>query len=265
VSAAGAQGGRTHVEHVMGTAVSIDIRQPGDREVDAAIAEVVAWLHWVDAVFSTFKSESAVSRIADGRLALSDAAPEVVDVLALADDLHRRTDGWFDVTAGGRFDPSGVVKGWAVEHASALLAARGLADHCVNAGGDLRARGRPAPGQPWRVGIAHPLVHDALSVVIGIDDGAVATSGTAERGAHVFDPFTGRAALDLASVTVVGPDVTTADAYATAALAMGLTAPAWLDRLDGYDAWVVDAAGYCWWNDGFARRLVLPARPPPST
>ena len=99
-----------------------------------------------------------------------------------------------------------MVKGWAVERASGLLLAAGFADHAVNAGGDIRLRGSPSPGRPWRVGIAHPHVRDGLAVVAELGDGAVATSGTAERGAHVIDPHTGRAALELASVTVVGAD-----------------------------------------------------------
>src|SRR5258708_6457494 len=115
-------------------------------------------------------------------------------------------------------------QGWAVEVASEMLVRAGVADHCVNAGGDARTRGRPEAGRPWCCGIAHPLVHDALCAVIELGEGAVATSGIAERGAHVVDPHTGRAALDLASVTVVGGDLSVADAYATAALAMGLEA-----------------------------------------
>jgi FAD:protein FMN transferase len=103
------------------------------------------------------------------------------------------------------------------------------------------------------MGIAHPHVAGALTAVVAIDDGAIATSGTAERGPHVIEPHTGHPALDLASVTVIGDDLTLADAYATAALAMGLDAPAWLARLPGYESYVVDAGGKCWRSDGLGR------------
>jgi thiamine biosynthesis lipoprotein len=70
----------------------------------------------------------------------------------------------------------------------------------------------------------------------------VATSGVYERGSHVLDPFTGHPASGLRSVTVVaagpGADLGTADAYATAALAMGERGVDWLGRVDGY-AWTV--------------------------
>jgi len=253
--AADERAGRTHVEHVMGMAVSIDVRAAdrGSASLAVAIAEVVAWLHRVDATFSTYIPDSQISRMATGTLAAADADPDVTEVMRLGEDLRAATGGYFDVRAAGTLDPSGVVKGWAVERASDLLAARGFPHHQVNAGGDLRARGRPGAGRRWRIGIAHPHLAGALAAVIEIDDGAVATSGTAERGAHVVDPHTGRAALDLASVTLVGRDLARADAYATAALAMGHAAPAWLARLPGYEAFVVDAAGGAWSTPGFER------------
>jgi thiamine biosynthesis lipoprotein len=242
----------TRVEHVMGMAVSIDVRGV-DAGTDDAVADVVRWLHWVDATFSTFKETSPVSMIARGELSTDDAPAEVREILGLAAALAGETRGYFDIRAGGRLDPSGVVKGWAVERASAALAAAGCTSHCVNAGGDIRVR-----GGPWRIGIAHPLVRDALTSVVELTDGAVATSGTAERGLHIIDPHTARPAIELASVTVVGPDLAVADAYATAAMAMGLDAPGWLDGLTGYSAYVVDAGGRAWCTPGFGRETTRP-------
>jgi len=239
--------------HVMGMAVSIDLRgdHPEPAAVAAAVGEVEEWLRWVDATFSTYVDGSVISRIDRGELAVADAGPAVAEILALGDRYAAETDGYFDVRAGGRLDPSGVVKGWAVERASALLLAAGFPDHAVNAGGDIRLRGWPSPGRRWRVGIAHPHVRDGLAVVAELGDGAVATSGTAERGAHVIDPHTGRAALELASVTVTGAELVTADAYATAALAMGAAGRDWLASLPDHQSYVVDAAGAAWWTAGF--------------
>lgn len=245
----------THVEHVMGMAVGIDLRGASSRTGAAIVPAVVRWLHWVDATFSTYKESSVVSRIDRGELGIGDAPAVVQAVLRRCDEFRDATDGYFDPWIDGRLDPSGLVKGWAVEVASGVLVQCGVADHAINAGGDVRARGGPEPGRPWRAAVAHPLVAGALCAVVDVGDGAIATSGLAERGAHVVDPHTGRAALDLASVTVVGPDLISTDVYATAALAMGLAAPRWLAGLAGYDSLVVDADGHMWTSPGMEARL----------
>jgi thiamine biosynthesis lipoprotein len=239
----------------MGMPVSIDIRDPSlsSAELDEAVAACVRWLHWVDEVFSTYKEDSQISRLGRGELELKDCSPEVGQVLARCEELRQETGGYFDVLASGQLDPSGLVKGWAVERASALL---GSARHCINAAGDVALVGGAVPGRPWHVGIAHPLVARSFCTVVAITDGAVATSGTAERGLHVLDPHTGRPADALASVTVVGPALATADAYATAALAMGLDAPGWLETLADHEAYVVDATGHFWATPGFSRYAV---------
>ncbi|GAB3140016.1 FAD:protein FMN transferase [Microbispora hainanensis] len=241
-----------HVEHVMGTVFSFDVRHRGGRHDDAEtyVAEAVAWLHHVDAVFSTYKPDSPVSRLGRGEIALADCPPEVAGILRMCASVTDRSRGYFTAYPGGRLDPSGIVKGWAVERASAMLRDAGAPDHCVNGGGDVRLSGAPDPGRSWRVGIAHPLRPGDLAAVVTGDDLAVATSGTAERGAHVIDPHTGRPAAELASVTVIGPDLALADAYATGALAMGGAAREWVEELDGYEAFAVTATGTTWRTSG---------------
>jgi thiamine biosynthesis lipoprotein len=164
-----------------------------------------------------------------------------------------RLGGFFDARASGTLDPSGLVKGWSVDVASELLVEAGSNSHCINAGGDIRMRGEPGPGRPWRIGISHPLFPGRLTIIVTGHDLAVATSGTAERGLHITDPFTRGPAAGLAGVTVVGPDLTLADSYATAAMAMGLDAPAWLARLPDHEAYLIDASGHAWWTAGFPR------------
>ena len=239
------------VEHIMGTAISIDVRDDGVG--DDVLDEVFAWFRHVDETFSTYKDESDVSRLGRGELQLEACDPSVAWVLGQCEQLRAETAGYFDCRAGGRLDPSGFVKGWSVEVASAMLVARGSNNHCINAGGDIRLRGVPEAGRVWHAGIVHPLVPGKLTVVIEGTDLAIATSGTSERGLHVFDPVGDRPADALASVTVVGPDLTFTDAYATAALAMGLDAPEWLATLREHDAYVIDAGGHVWWTEGFAR------------
>jgi thiamine biosynthesis lipoprotein len=230
-----------HVEHCMGTVFTIDIRDPGSWGV--AIGEAVAWLHRVDEVFSTYRSDSDISRIRRRELAVDGADPDVAAVLDLCAVIEAETDGYFTAFWDTEIDPTGLVKGWAIERASRLLAARGSHNHSVNGGGDVQLAGEPAPGRPWRVGIVDPLDRTRVLKVVEGSDFAVATSGTAERGAHIVNPVTGAAAGELASVTVVGRSLTRCDAYATAAFARGRGARRWIEGVPDHEALIVSAHG----------------------
>ena len=232
-----------HVEECMGTVFTIDIREPGTAW-DEAVGDVVAWLHHVDAVFSTYRVTSDISRICRNELGLADADPLVAEVLELCVEVQRETGGYFSAMHSGRLDPTGLVKGWAIERASDLLRRHGSANHAVNGGGDIQFAGEPVPGEPWQAGIVDPV--DSLRVldVVRGRDFAVATSGTAERGAHLVNPFTALPVTELASVSVVGRSLTRVDAYATAAFAMGAHAQPWLESLPGYEGFVVAADGW---------------------
>ena len=248
---------RSWVEHVMGTAVSIAAwteEGPGPQVRTAtALKAAFAELRRADELFSPFKPSSQVTLLREGATSLERCDPDVREVLTLCERLRHVTAGYFDAYAAGpdRLDPCGVVKGWAAERASDILAVAGVPTHYVSAGGDVRLRGRPDGDRLWRVGIADPHRPGELLATIHSSALAVATSGTAERGAHVLDPHRGAPAVDLASVTVIGPSLTLADAYATAAIAMGAPALDWLDDLDGYEALLVDAAGEVSWTPGF--------------
>jgi len=239
-----------HVEFVMGTAISIDIIDAGERGA-ALIEEAVAWFHEVDHRFSTYKPDSEVNRLDRAELRAEDGSADLRHVLEACADLHAATDGYFDAFASGHFDPSGYVKGWSVEVASARLSAAGAGNHCVNAGGDIRLRGTAADPEGWRIGIRHPWQKDKLAWVVTGTDMAVATSGTYERGLHVLDPYTGHPADELCSVTVVGPDLAIADSYATAALAMGRRGITWLATLSGYESAVITKEAEAFRSPGF--------------
>jgi thiamine biosynthesis lipoprotein len=219
----------------MGTVATVDLADERPAaELERLAVRAFDWLHEVDRRFSTYKADSEVNRLDRGELSLSECSDDLRLVLDRCADLWRATDGYFDAYAGGRLDPSGFVKGWSVQVASDLLAAAGAPNHCVDAGGDIRARGRPTPGEEWHIGVRHPWRADKLSWILHGTDLAVATSGTYQRGPHVVDPRRGRPATGLRSVTVVGSDLGLADAYATAALAMGEAGLDWLAGLDGY-------------------------------
>jgi len=243
--------GRHHVELVMGMAVSIDLRDDlVGTAGDAAIDDVVRWLHHVDATFSTYKMESPISLLGTGAASMDDMSAEVLGVLALCQELHEDTDGAFDALVvpapnGSRLDPSGVVKGWSIERAAEILERHGAVNFCINAGGDIAVRGHVRADEPWRIGIRHPDLPDMSAAVVGgAGRLAIATSATYERGAHIIDPATGEPTADLASVTIVGPDLTYADAYATAVFVMGLEGLNWLlSRHPDYAGFVITREG----------------------
>jgi FAD:protein FMN transferase len=242
----------SEIRHIMGIPIGIDVRGPGGVDLDVAFD----WLREVDATFSTYRDDSEISRLDRGELALADCRPEVDEVLTRCEVLNRETRGYFSVRPAGRLDPSGLVKGWAVAGAADRLAAAGAECFCINAGGDIVARGRPAPDRLWRVGIRHPEEHEQLAAVLAVEDLAVATSGEYEHQGHILDPHTGRPPAGLLSVTVVGPDLGQADAYATAAFAMGAGGPEWTATLDGYDALCITSDRRALQTPGFARHRV---------
>jgi thiamine biosynthesis lipoprotein len=248
------------VRHIMGMPIGIDVREP--QEVDVEVA--FDWLREVDSTFSTYREDSEISRLGRGALTIAECRPEVDEVLSRCMELERETRGYFSVRPAGRLDPSGLVKGWAVDGAAARLEAAGARSFCINAGGDVLARGRPEPDRLWRIGIRHPEDLGALAAVLAIEDLAVATSGFYERGAHIVDPHTGRPPSGLLSVTIAGPDLATADAYATAAYAMGADGPAWAATLNGYEAMCITSDHRVVSTPGFAHSRVTPALPVPG-
>ena len=242
-----------HVEHLMGMPISIQVRgtQARSDQVSAAVRAAFADLAWVDATFSTWKPASELSRLRRGELALDDCCPEMMQVIDLCEHYREATGGAFTHIlpdeASGRWllDPTGLVKGWALARAAALLDRSAqrpeLAGHayCLNAGGDIAVGGRDAsPGgqRPWRLAIENPDVAGEIAQVVELVDGGLATSGCAARGAHLVDPATGERLHRRGSVSVVAPDIVAADVWATA-LFVG---PAELEsRVAGLEGWQV--------------------------
>jgi thiamine biosynthesis lipoprotein len=244
----------------MGTVITLDIR---DREVpDDAVDEAVAWFHQVDATFSTYRPESEISRISRGELSRTECSAEMREVLGLCVEVTRRSGGCFDIHLGGRLDPSGLVKGWSVQRAAEILQASGARNFFIGAGGDIVTRGSPAGEPCWRVGIRHPEFADRVAAVLEAGDLAVATSGAYERGEHIVDPRTGRPPIGLLSLTVAGPSLTYADAFATAAFVMGEEGPAWVAGIDGYAALAITGDGRMVWTPGMDALLAGSAPAP---
>jgi FAD:protein FMN transferase len=234
-----------YVEHVMGMPISLALRgrHTDDDLAVRAWSDVLDVLRTADQVFSTYREDSYISRLNRGALAVADCPPEVAEVLALGERARIESDGAFDIRRNSRLDPSGVVKGWAVERAARKLAELPATDYSLGAGGDLICHVSGADSEPWQVGIEDPLDPDKLAAVVPIRNGAIATSGLHRRGHHITDARTGVTPIALASVTVVHESLTQADIDATAAFALGSQGLTWLQSRPGRAGLVILADG----------------------
>ncbi len=248
-----------HVEvaEIMGTAVSVHVvggaRDPAH---DAAIAACFDELRRVDRVFSTYRQDSDIRRIARGELSMADADPWVGEVAQACARAEADTAGLFTARWAGGFDPTGYVKGWAVErvarsHLAPLLDERGVIAVGINAGGDMQLRTATGADWRWNVAIADPRDRSRVLATVPVRDGAVATSGAAERGAHIVDPRSGSAAADVVSATVVAASLAHADVWATAAVVAGFDDLSWISKAGDTTGLVVGARGAVRrWIDG---------------
>ncbi len=236
-----------------GTILYLDVasEKATEDEINIGIEECRRYFYFVDEVFSTYKPESEVSRLRADKLKLSDCHKDLQEVWAACEYAREVSDGFFDPwCVEGGFDPSGYVKGWAADKAIAMLKSHGAENIQINCAGDLSLAGGFENGKPWNIGIRHPEEKHTIVKVFDIMDGAIATSGTYERGAHIRDPHTGLIALGARSATVYGPDGGLADALATALVVAGRDG-AYLfmkPELAEYNCWVIDRHGDQAWS-----------------
>lgn len=252
-------GDRTHryVEHLMGMPISLALRGRHAEDLDGrrAWGEVLDSLREADRLFSPYRADSFLSRLIRGEVGTGTLPPVVAEVFALGERAERESGGAFAIRrpgpdGGTLLDPSGVVKGWAVERAADALRALDATDFCLSAGGDMTCRTHDPSAAPWRIGIENPFDTGALIAVVPLHTGAVATSGTAHRGNHLVDARTGRPPAGIASVTVIAESLTWADIDATAAYALGTDAARWLSTRHDPNYLVVWADGSTAMPDG---------------
>jgi thiamine biosynthesis lipoprotein len=235
----------------MGTTVTIDVRD--DHVPSAALDGAVGVLREIEARFTTYRDDSAIARLERGELSIADAHPDVREVLDACAVLRAESGGAFNAWRGGRLDPSGYVKGWAAERAADVLRRAGATRFALNLGGDVVCAGEPQPGTPWRIGVRHPTDPRRMALVLGLRAGAVATSGLYERGDHIVDARTGDTPAPWRSITVLAPDLATADAVATAAFALGAVGPEWAARRPGCEVAAIGREDRIWASPGLDR------------
>lgn len=230
---------RAYVHEIMGTMVSVHVVMVGhhreESQVAGAVESAFDYMRHVDRVFTTYSGGSDVCRLASGEVRVADIDPMVTELVALCAAARRHTNGLFDPWWKGWFDPTGLVKGWSVERAARRhlmpLVESGIVEAVgINAGGDMQLLTSPTSSWTWNVGIADPWDAGATIARIPLKSGAVASSGTAERGSHIVDPRTGLPAMSVSSATVVARGLTTADLWATTACVSGFDDLSWVGR-----------------------------------
>ena len=197
---------------------------------EADLDKIFEYFKSVDEKYSPYKTSSELSKVNAG-LPPRDWSDEFVEVFKLCEQTKQQTSGYFDIKHNGKLDPSGLVKGWAIQQAAEQLIAEGFNNFYIEAGGDIQVKGNYEPGLPWKIGIRNPFNIDEIVKVVRVHDQGVATSGTYIRGEHIYNPqlsFTEVSTVK--SLTVIGPNIYEADRFATAAFAMGESGIAFIEE-----------------------------------
>ncbi len=234
--------------------VTVDIRG-GDEK--GGCESVFAYLTYIDEKFSTYKSDSEISKINRGEIAPDAYSADMQEIFKCAAQTKKESNGYFDMCAPNGFcDPSGVVKGWAIWKASDILKQAGHDYFFIDAGGDIQAR-VPDELHEWRVGIRNPFKKEEVIKILRITTEGVATSGTYERGSHIYNPKSPEQPItDIVSLTVVGPNVYEADRFATAAFAMGRAGINFIEAMPGLEGYSIDAKGIATQTSHFQKYVI---------
>lgn len=235
---------------IMGMPISVEVV---DTILPKPIEDVFCYFHAVDARFSVYKCDSEISLFNQGRIPRSELGLEMKEVFALAEKTKQDTHGFFEITRpNGQIDPSGIVKGWAIKNAAQMLHDEGYRNYFVDAGGDIQAEGLNADGENWRVGIRSPFNNHDVIKVVNLSGQGIATSGNYVRGNHIYNPHRANDTIgNMVSLSVIGPDVLEADCFATAAFAMGEDGIYFIETLNGFEGYAVNAQGIATMTTGF--------------
>jgi len=245
---------QTHL--IMGMPITIEVMDTLVTQDD--LDTIFAYFVSVDDIFSTYKATSEISKLNRGEITLEQYNDDMKTILALSEQTKRDTDGYFDIKHEGVYDPSGIVKGWAIQNAAMLLKGWNVHNFYIDAGGDIQVSGNK-DGNPWRVGIRNPFNRTEHVKVLTLTDCGVATSGTAIRGQHIYNPYQpDTLLLDIASITVIGPHIYDADRFATAAFAMGKKGIQFIEQLAGFEGYMIDSHARATYTSGFERYVLHP-------
>lgn len=230
---------------IMGMPIAVEIsKSTNDKSANADIEKVFDYFRYVDEKYSPFKETSEVAKFNRGE----KVSHEMTKILELAQDLKNQTNGYFDIVRpDGKIDPSGIVKGWAIKNAANILKDLGYKKFYVDAGGDAEI-----VGKNWKWGIRNPFNKSEIVKVLKLSNCGIATSGTYERGQHIYNPVGKKSEItDVVSLTVIGPDVYEADKFSTPAFAMGRAGIEFIERQKDLEGYMIDKRAIATMTSGF--------------
>jgi thiamine biosynthesis lipoprotein len=243
------------IRFIMGMPVILEVVDPG--VTIKTFEAVFDYFGYVDRKFSTYKRDSEISLINWQELTLEEASDDMKTIFTLAEQTRQESDGYFEIMRNGFYDPSGIVKGWAIYNAAEILRQAGFKNYYVDAGGDIQVSGKNAFGQDWRVGIQNPFNPREIVKVLSINNCGIATSGTYVRGQHIHNPIKpDQPITGIVSLTVIGPNIYEADRFATAAFAMGPDGINFIEELEGFEGYMIDQHGLATYTSGFERVVI---------
>lgn len=235
---------------VMGTVASAlvpahEVERIGVDGAARIIDACEAFLVDIDLRMSHYRADSEMTLVTTGQIAATEASDDIIEVLTTCAELFDESKGVFTIKnpQTGQIDTAGYVKGWAVQGAVDNAADLGAEHLLLGVGGDVAVLGSRLADRPWQIAIADPQVEAGVAAVVIVSD-AIATSGTSERGFHIWNvrPEDEQNPA-LLSMTVLGPDLALADAYATIGFAMGFAGLEWVATRGDYEAFAVLADG----------------------
>lgn len=241
---------------IMNMPVTIEIADPILSSGD--LPEVFDYFDHIEVKFSAYKDESEISAINKGEIQPEEYSSEMREVFRLSAETKKATAGYFDIEySPGQYDPSGLVKGWAIYKAAQILKNKGYKNFYVEAGGDVQVYGKNNQGQDWQVGIRNPFKQEEIIKVVALSGLGMATSGTYIRGQHIYNPYQKEEPiLDIVSLTVIGPNVYEADRFATAAFAMGKDGIKFIEKLADLEGYMINKEGIATMTTGFNQYVV---------
>ena len=244
-------------DDIMGMPITVEIVDSVSNAADL-ISAVFSYFKTVDNKFSTYKKDSEISLINAGTIKPADYSAEIKEVLELAEQTKKETDGYFDINLpDGKIAPLGLVKGWAIQKVSDFLIKAGVKNFYINAGGDIQAVGKNSAGKYFQVGIMNPFKNEEIVKTVELRNAGMATSGTYVRGEHIYNPHRREESInDIISLTVIGPNVYGADRMATAAFAMGKEGINFIESLPGFAGYLIDRDGIATMTSGFEKYVI---------
>lgn len=240
---------------LMNMPISVEII--GEHANAQAIKQVFNYFKSVEERFSVFRKESEISRFNRGEIKKSDFSKDLRTIFRLSEKTKKETNGYFDIKTKKGYNPSGLVKGWAINEAAQILRKKGFKNFYIDAGGDIEAVGKNKLGKKWRVGVRNPFKVDEIVKILSLSNRGIATSGTSMRGAHIYNPHKiGKKIPDIISITVIGPNILEADRFATAAFAMGKEGINFIEKRKGLEAYMIDKNGLATYTSNFPKFVV---------